>query len=387
MSINNKFWYISPSSIPSTSANSVHVVMQCKALLAEGVNLSLFANRTVKTKLTLHESVLQNYGVELPHACFVTFYTRLNKFLNLRIAISALLQICLGAKPAKVLSRNLYYSFIHAVLMRKTLIFETHQVEQGFRKILQRSTMTRPWVKTIIISKKLEEILTVEHGVAPYNVTILPDAAPDGLLPATSSKKYEKLDIISKLPRKNWNSICGYFGQLYEGRGVEIIESMARERPDILFLVFGGGSNDVSRCRDKNQNLKNIFFEGHVTHSKAQELMRCVDFLLMPYQKKVSIGVKNHDTGRWMSPMKMFEYMAAGVPIISSDLPVLREVLTNKHNALLVSASDPKKWCNALDLLSNDSEFANFLGKQAHSDYLENYTWGIRARAILSLLD
>ena len=72
----------------------------------------------------------------------------------------------------------------------------------------------------------------------------------------------------------------------------------------------------------------------------------------MPYQAKVSIGVKGHDTGRWMSPMKMFEYMAAGVPVISSDLAVLREILINEKNALLVSPPIPlngaKHWIFSL---------------------------------------
>ena len=107
----------------------------------------------------------------------------------------------------------------------------------------------------------------------------------------------------------------------------------------------------------------------------------------MPYQAKVSIGVKGHDTGRWMSPMKMFEYMAAGVPVISSDLAVLREILINEKNALLVSPSDPTKWCEALDLLINEAGLSKSIGTQAHMDYLQKYTWGIRARAILSLFD
>ena len=78
-------------------------------------------------------------------------------------------------------------------------------------------TMTKPWVKTIVISKKLEERLTVEQGVAPYNVTILPDAAPDGLLPAINKNRMDKLNQIASIPKRKWNSVCGYIGQLYEG--------------------------------------------------------------------------------------------------------------------------------------------------------------------------
>lgn len=383
----NTFGYVSPSSIPSSSANSVHVVMQCAALICQGVHLSLFANRTLEDKENLDEKISNSYGVDLSKASLVTFHTRLDKFLNLRIAMYALFKLFLGKMPEKVISRNLYYSFFHAIVLRKPLVFETHQIEYGFRKGMQKSIMTRSWVKTIVISKKLGEILAEEHGVCPFKTIVLPDAAPDGLEPAAILNRTEKLFHETNIPRANWNSVCGYFGQLYEGRGIEVIEAMAAKRPDILFLVYGGEPKDVSRCREKNSELPNMFFGGHISHPEAQKLMRCVDCLLMPYQISVSIGVKGHDTGRWMSPMKMFEYMAAGVPIISSDLPVLREILINEKNALLVSPSDSTKWCEALDRLINNAELSNSIGKQAHLDYLEKYTWGARARAIISLFD
>ena len=381
----DSFAYISPSSIPSSSANSVHVVMQCAALLSEVGQLSLFANRTLKHEGNLIEEINVRYGVDLSNANLITFHSRLDKFLNLRIALYAFFKLLLGKMPEKVISRNLYYSFLHAIVLRKPLVFETHQIEYGFRKGIQKLIMTRSWVKTIVISKKLEEILAEEHGVCPYQTTVLPDAAPDRLLIAPKSKEYEKLYQKIKLPLRNWKSVCGYFGQLYEGRGIEIIEGMARERPEILFLVYGGEPKDIALRREVNGDLPNIFFGGHVSHPEAQELMRCVDFLLMPYQPKVSIGVKGHDTGRWMSPMKMFEYMASGVPIISSDLPVLREVLVDRKNAILVSPSDQLEWCGALDLLSSDVCLADSIGNRAHQDYRERYTWGARARAILSL--
>ena len=79
--------------------------------------------------------------------------------------------------------------------------------------------------------------------------------------------------------------------------------------------------------------------------------MSSVDLLLMPYQNKVSIGVRGQDTSRWMSPMKMFEYMAAGQAIVASDLPVLREILVHKHNAILTKADDVIEWETAIKML------------------------------------
>jgi glycosyltransferase involved in cell wall biosynthesis len=123
---------------------------------------------------------------------------------------------------------------------------------------------------------------------------------------------------------------------------------------------------------------------GHVPHPVSQSAQAAVDVLLMPYQQNVSIGVLGHDTARWMSPMKMFEYLAAGVPIISSDLPALREVLTNERNSLLVNAANVDQWLAALDSLISNPDFANSIGELAHRQYQTKHTWLCRAESILA---
>ena len=75
--------------------------------------------------------------------------------------------------------------------------------------------------------------------------------------------------------------------------------------------------------------------------------------------------------------MKMFEYMGVMVPIICSDLSVLREILTNRKNAFLVSPSEPKDGAKRWDLLMNDADLSESIGTQAHMDYRQKYTWGI----------
>jgi len=82
--------------------------------------------------------------------------------------------------------------------------------------------------------------------------------------------------------------------------------------------------------------------------------------------------------------MKMFEYMAAGLPIVSSDLPVLREVLENGRNALLVSPDDLDAWAKAISLLAANAGLRRRLGEAARADLIEYYTWETRARSVLA---
>jgi glycosyltransferase involved in cell wall biosynthesis len=170
---------------------------------------------------------------------------------------------------------------------------------------------------------------------------------------------------------------------LYAGRGIEIVEALAAQRPRMLFLVYGGNDADVEARRASN-GQSNLLFMGHVSHPIARQLMAAMDCLLMPYQQQVSIGVSGHDTANWMSPMKMFEYLASGVPIVASDLPSLREVLRDGANCLMVQPGSVAAWAAALDRIMAQPALARSIGRRAHDDYRDHYTWIRRAEALLN---
>ena len=358
--------------------------MQCQALQQEGANVTLYAKRTVPEESELQEVLAKHYGLQSPFFSLQSHFSKFNKADNLRIAVMAALRIGLKSPSDSILSRNLYASFWFAVILRQPILFETHQLEQGFKRHMQRMIATRPWVKTIVISDALRTILTEHIGTSPAHTLVLHDAAPDGLTPSDPTKR--RTSLIEFVPEAvgDWATICGYFGHLYRGRGIEIIEELARERPRVLFVIFGGSETDVKERKDKNRGVDNLLFIGHVPHPVAQVMMRSVDVLLMPYQASVSIGVSGHDTARWMSPMKMFEYMAAAVPIIASDLPVLGEVLESGRNAILANPSNPEAWAEALDRIREDASLASRIGENAYQDYVMKYTWRSRARAMLA---
>ncbi|MFL0799720.1 MAG: glycosyltransferase family 4 protein [Agarilytica sp.] len=375
--------YISPSLLPSRAANSVHVMLQCDALREVGALVTLYAKRTESDSNKLQGILKESYGVDTEHLNLVTYFSRFVRGDTLRIAMMAVLKILFESRSDLVLSRNLYAAFILSVIFKRSLIFETHQLEYGFRKTFQRLIMTRPWVKTVLISEKLVECLVEHHdGIGPLRPIVLHDAAPSGITPLALSLRRDELSAAVGSDLSGWQCIAGYFGHLYEGRGIEIIEAMAARDPSCLFLVYGGNDSDVEKRRMAN-HLDNLRYVGHVPHPVAKRAMRSVDVLLMPYQREVSIGVAKHDTGRWMSPMKMFEYLATGIPVISSNLPVLREVLNDGENCLLVPPEDATAWSLALDKITGNPRLAAELGQRGHQDYINKYNWTQRAVELL----
>jgi glycosyltransferase involved in cell wall biosynthesis len=89
------------------------------------------------------------------------------------------------------------------------------------------------------------------------------------------------------------------------------------------------------------------------------------------------------DTSKYMSPIKIFEYMSHKKPIIASDLSVIREVL-NKNNSLLVDCDNVKSWIRAIKKLKNEKK-RHKLSTQALIDF-KNFTWKNRANIIIKKL-
>jgi glycosyltransferase involved in cell wall biosynthesis len=379
------FHYISPSTLPSRAANSIHVVRQCDGLCRSGAEVTLYAKRNMPDAAQLRADLRGVYGIDHPALHLNTVYSNSRYGDNLRIAYHSERAIRRSGRRDAILSRNLYAAFWLAVLHRIPMLFETHQLETGPRKWMQRAVMRRPWVTTILISDQLAKYLAEHHRMEPYRKLVLHDAAPAGITPVKTSERRDKLCALVPEAQGTWKQVCGYFGHLYAGRGIEIVEAMAAARNDCLFLVYGGTESAITASRASNRQF-NLVFMGHVPHPMALDLMRVVDILLMPYQESVSIGVSGHNTARWMSPMKMFEYLGAGVPIISSDLPVLREVLRNGENCILARSSDIDSWLAALDWIKANPALAARIGLNAHEQYKRQHTWTQRAATIIDAI-
>ena len=385
-----KVYYISPSTIPSRTANSIHVVNMCEGLTQLGHEVVLFAHSDTQNSNESHKKLEENYGVTNDDISLKISPSIRGKAIELIISLNALFVFILdslkGAQPNYIISRNIYSAVIQGLLLRQEVIYETHTPEYGFRGRLQKWLLTSIKIKVVVISGELKKIICSLHKISGASISVFHDAARAGQIPlnAVERIKLRKRLLTDSNELENYDKIIGYFGHLYKGRGIEIIEEVAASLPKYAFVIYGGNDKEIEECQRRNVN-KNLFFMGFIQPINVRQAMSMVDALLMPYQRSVSIGIKGSDTSKWMSPMKLFEYLSMGVPIISSDLPVLREVLIDRENCLLVDPEVAVEWTDAIKNVLLNAEYGEFLALNAYNLYQSKHTWSIRANSILDL--
>lgn len=228
----------------------------------------------------------------------------------------------------------------------------------------------------VCISKALAEAV-VDWGFPEDKVFV----ASDGVDLERFTPNIDIIEAKKLLGISPDTQVLGYVGHLYKGRGIDTIIEVAKLRPETYFLIVGGREKEITYWKNLliSNELNNVNIVGNKPNQELPNYLYASDILLMPYTKKTP-------TYETMSPMKMFEYMAARRPIIASDFPVIREVLSDRENAILVRPANVEDIINAIDLLSDDKKLRERIASNAYNDVL-NYTWHERVKKIFSFLD
>ena len=267
-----------------------------------------------------------------------------------------------------------------ACAMRQRTVLELHHaIEPHTRsaRYMRRFLASRHAVRLVVITEALRRRVLKDFDCAPHLVVVAPDGA-DAIEPsAKTSVQRPESDLFR----------VGYVGHLYPGKGMELIEALAKGLDWARFVVVGGTEKDLAYWRRRTRSQSNIAFEGYVVHAQVASHLASFDAALLPNRATVAAyGSPSLDIGPWTSPLKAFEYMAAGLPIVASDQENLRELLMNDDNALLCPTDDIDAWVAALEKLRDDTGLRRRLGETARARFLERYTWTNRARMLIDMM-
>lgn len=378
-----KIVYIANSTIPSKSANSVHVMKMCEALKENGVNVTMIVpNIGEKNLLTNKQDEFSFYGIREPFS--IKYLKLISKepigIYQYLFSFLAVLNSFFYASSI-IMTRNPIVALI-AILLHKKVILEMHgnieAISNLVHKIFQKFGLFHNlhMLKLIVISEKLKHIYMENFDITENKIEVLHDGVNLTVFyPYNDSKLFKNSNL----------QIC-YLGSLQKGRGLEMIIELAIYDQKNIYNIYGGEVEDVNYWRSIciEKNIQNINIIGHITNSHVPLILCENDILLMPYQKKVQVR-GNENTSSWMSPMKMFEYMASGRVIISSDLPVIREVL-NDENSYLVDPENISEWIQTIESISLNKEEARKKAKKALQD-VAYFTWKNRANRIMEIIN
>jgi glycosyltransferase involved in cell wall biosynthesis len=262
-------------------------------------------------------------------------------------------------------------------------IYEIHATPHGgvinilFEKILVRTTTV-----LIFITTHLKKIYQKQYGVKNKRVIIASDAVDLKLFDISMSKSDARKTL--KLPEDKFIvAYCGRFKTLEMEKGIStVLEAMKLvEDDDVLFVAMGGKPRHVAEYKNiaKKIGLGNeVRIDGHATQEIVAMYQKAADVVVMPFPWTEHYAYA-------MSPLKMFEYMASQRPILSTDLPSVREVL-NEKNAIFIPPADPKQMAEAIEYLKSAPIIAEEVAQQAYTDVKEKYTWEKRVTNILATL-
>jgi glycosyltransferase involved in cell wall biosynthesis len=173
-----------------------------------------------------------------------------------------------------------------------------------------------------------------------------------------------------------------YLGSLHPWKGVDtLIRAMAHVKQAAELHIVGGNEQRIAELRKLAEELNvapRVVFHGPVEPGKRFEYIHRADICLLPLTD-TGLG------GRYTSPLKLFEYMAAGKAIVVSDLPSMRQVLTPEQDALLVPTGEPEAFAQAIERLLADRDLRHSLGSAAYAK-AGHFTWQSRTQSIMRFI-
>ena len=391
--------YIANIRLPTEKAHGLQIVQNCEAFAEAGADVALWVARRVNTRALravkdgyAYYGVKRNFTVsylptldllplvpEQTHALArLIFYIQLLTF-----ALSAALRLRLCESDADAIySRDpLVLLIVGWLRPGVTCVYEAHQLAVGRLGVaLQRRVAQQANAVVAITPRLRDDLLKLAGGAGAARFIVAHDGVRAGRFADLPSQAEARQAL-------GWNTdafIVGYVGRLHTltlRKGLDtVISALAGVGDASLALV--GGPDKLAAAHRKQWAASGLapgrfIYAGQVPPGDVPLHLAAFDVCVMPHPPEPHFAYHT-------SPLKLFEYMAAGKAVVASELPSWADVVRHEENALLVPPSDVDAMAAAIRRLRDDPALRERLGVQARADALADYTWAARARHILA---
>lgn len=355
-----KLLYVSDVSLPNKSAYAVHVMKMCEAF-SKQKEVDLIVNhnseqwkvlkRNYKLKSKINIISLNNFKVRN------FFFRILNAYKTLKLIQKNNYKI--------IISRNIITSTILAIYGLKNIL-EIHTELTGFTKKIFYFFLknTQKNLKFIFIHKNLNNFFKLKK-----NFIVLDDAI--------------NLKDFNNIKNKTIKNKFVYTGSFIKGKGIELILELAAHFKNYKFFLYGNLDTFPKSLNLKRKMIKNLIVNDFIEYRKIPSVLKSAEFLLMPYPKKIGVLMRGINVQEYISPLKMFEYLAAKKIIFASDNNAYKHILINNFNSLIIEPENKTKWIKKINYVLNNKRKFNKLKKNSFKT-AKKYTWEKRSKKILS---
>ena len=371
-----KIIYPIPEKVPSSYARFIQIFNTCNSLANLGLKVEMCCSLKKGYKVKDLESF---YNIKIsPNLIIKTFpLIYIKNFLHLKISSQLIYKLGLVVYLFSQRKENKYIIFLRYPklgslfsFLKKYLnlfiIYEVHEIfslkNKKLYKIEKNLLNTSDLI--ICITERLKKEILTNFQIDSQKIHVIPDAVRDDWL----NIKNEKEEYIF------------YAGSLKKWKGVDVLIKAMKYLPGEKLLIAGNGE-EFSNLQNmvKKENLQDrIKFLGYVPHAEIPKFLSKAKVLVLPNVEE--------DTSVFTSPLKLFEYMAAGKPIVASDIPSLREILKHEENAYLVKPRNPIVLAEGIKKVLYDKKLRRKISLKAKEE-VKKYTYSIRAQKIKKLIE
>jgi glycosyltransferase involved in cell wall biosynthesis len=368
--------YVTNKRIPTHKAHGYQIAKMCEAFAARGAKVSLWVPTRVNT---IEQDVFSYYDVkpvfDVRYIKSIDFihYKILGKysfFLQLAYFMFKMLFIRVP-KDAVLYTRNPELLFVFW-LRGKKVIYEDH----GWPK---RTGLY------LFLVKKAYKVVAITQGIKQeYLLRNIPEekitVAADAVDLQTFNIAIDKTTARAKLGLPLDKKIVTYTGSfyLYKWKGVDVLLGTEPYLPENTQLVLVGGDEKEIATIKNTFDLKKTLLFSKRPRSDIALFLKASDVLVLPNKTGDAISEK------YTSPLKLFEYMASGVPIVASSLPSITEILSDT-NAWLVQPDNAELLAQGITSVITNPAEAEKRANRAFAD-VQEYTWEKRAARIIEYI-
>jgi len=224
--------------------------------------------------------------------------------------------------------------------------------------------------KIICISAGLKDHLSSTWNIEDSKLTVLPCAAD-----VEAFRPNHQPELLRRNLGLTTEPVVIWVGGFYPWHDLDLLLKsftlVLQRRPDAKLVLVGDGQTrpSVERMLQKNGLLQAVILTGAIAHTDVPEMLSIAAVAVVP---SAPVPASRGGTG---TPLKLFEYMAAGKAIVATALNHAAEVIQDGYNGLLVEAGDVNRFAEAILTLLNDPVERGRLGQNARQQAVELYSW------------